>query len=129
MLAFSVRPPLSYQEQGRPNSELIDIYMKECKKGSTLKKVSDGVYVSLVEVSLGDYMQARQAYCSSYHKAPCIKCSKMLHVADLVVTEGYVSLPHAFSIVSPEVKYTGEKARRKLLQMQSSLWQIVYHLT
>ena len=106
-----------YREQGRPSSELIDFYVTKCKRGFKVQKVSDGVYVSVVEVSLSDYMQARQAYCSGYHKAPCVKCSSMLHVATLVLTEGYVSLPHAFSIVSPEVKYTCEKARRKLLKM------------
>lgn len=38
----------------------------------------------------------------------------MLRVAQLVHTEGYCSWPHAFSIVSPGVKYMAEKARRHL---------------
>ena len=41
----------------------------------------------------------------------------MLRVAALVLSEGYLSLPYAFSIVSPNVKYTVDKARQKLLQM------------
>lgn len=38
-------------------------------------------------------------------------------VAKSVLSEGYVPLDHAFSIVSPNVKYTAEKARRMLLHM------------
>lgn len=41
----------------------------------------------------------------------------MLAVAELVLAEGYVPLSRAFSIVSPNTKYTAEKARRRLLQM------------
>ena len=39
------------------------------------------------------------------HKPPCIKCERMLCVVQLVHTEGYCCLPHAFSIVSPVTTY------------------------
>ena len=78
--------------------------------------MSDGVHVSLIELSLSDYIRARRAYCTHRHRSPCIKCESMLQVAVLVLSEGYCSLPHAFYIVSPDVKYTAERARRKLLQ-------------
>lgn len=99
---------------------LVDVYIKETKKALCdyqLQKVSDSVCVSLVELSLSDYIKARRAHCSHHHRSPCIKCERMLQVAQLVLSEGYCSLPHAFNIVSPEVKYTAERARRKLLQM------------
>ena len=99
---------------------LVDVYIKETKKvlcDYQLQKVSDSVCVSLVELSLSDYIKARRAHCSHHHRSPCIKCERMLQVAQLVLSEGYCSLPHAFNIVSPEVKYTAERARRKLLQM------------
>ena len=51
------------------------------------------------------------------YKSPCIQCEAMLHVATLVLSKGYLSLPCAFSIISPGVKYTAEKAQWKLLQM------------
>ena len=41
----------------------------------------------------------------------------MLRVAQIVHTAGYCSLPHAFQIVSPGVKYMVQKARRLLLHM------------
>jgi len=89
---------------GGAESELVDLYTKACKKGCSYHKVSDSVYVSPVELSLSDYIKGRQLYCSDSHKHPCIKCERMLHVAQLVHTEGYCSLSHAFSIVSPGVK-------------------------
>ena len=75
------------------------------------------MHISLVELSLCDYITARQAYCSNHHNSPCSKCESMLHVAQVVLTEGYYSLSQAFNVVSPGVKYMAEKARRKLLQM------------
>ncbi len=76
------------------------------------------MHVSLVEdLSLSDYVRAREAHCSRFHRSPCVNCERMLRVAQLVLTEGYCSLYPAFSIVSPGVKYTAETARRKLLQM------------
>ena len=39
------------------------------------------------------------------HKPPCIKCERMLCVVQLVHTEEYCCLPHAFSIVSPVTTY------------------------
>ena len=62
-------------------------------------------------------MKARHSYCFSYHKSPCIKCEKFLLVAKSVLSEGYLSLRYAFSIISPNVKYSAEKAQRMLLQM------------
>ena len=48
---------------------------------------------------------------------PCKKCNGMLTVAQIVLDNGYCMLSEAFKTVSPEVKYTAEHARRKLLQM------------
>ena len=86
-------------------------------------KVSNSVYVSDVELSLSDYIKGRQLYFSERHKTPCIKCESMHCVTQVVHTAGYCSLPHAFKIASPGVKYMAEKARRLLLQMTLvSIW-------
>lgn len=83
-----------------------------------MAKVSESVYISLFEgLSLTEYITVRKAYWSCNHKSPCTLREKLLLVASTVVKEGYVSLPQAFSIVSPNVRYTAEKARKKLLQM------------
>ena len=97
----------------KPGSEsgLLALY----SKGSEYHKVSDSICVSDVQLSLSDYIKGRQLYCSERHKTPCTKCESMLRVAQIVHTAGYCSLPHAFKIVSPGVKY--KKARRLLLQM------------
>ena len=99
----------------KPGSEsgLLALY----SKGSEYHKVSDSICVSDVQLSLSDYIKGRQLYCSEHHKTPCTKCESMLRVAQIVHTAGYCSLPHAFKIVSPGVKYMAEKARRLLLQM------------
>ena len=93
------------------------MYTKNCRSVGGVQRVSDSVYVSSVKISLGEYVQARQAYCCAFHKAPCSTCSSMLSVAERILNEGYLPLVDAFSIVSPNTKYTAEKARRNLLQM------------
>ena len=100
--------------RGRPESELLALYSK---RTCQYHKVSDSIYVSDVELLLSDYIKGRQLYCSERHKTPRFKCESMLRVAQVVHTAGYCSLPHAFKIVSPGVKYMAEKARRLLLQM------------
>ena len=114
-ITCSVRPPRSSLELGGgAESELLALYSK---RTCQYHKVSDSVYVSDVELSLSDYIKGRQLHCSECHKTPCIKCESMLRVAQVVRTAGYCSLPHAFKIISPGVKYMAEKARRLLLQM------------
>ncbi len=116
-----IGPPQSNPCLGRPDSKLVELYTTCCQKAlcnSKLQKVSDSVHVSLVEgLSLSEYVRAREAHCAQFHKSPCAKCGSVIRVAQLVLTEGYCSLPLAFSIVSPGVKYSAETARRKLLQM------------
>lgn len=69
------------------------------------------------DIPLTEYVKARQLFCSSHHRAPCCMCKNMLQVAVTVLEQGYILLPCAFRIVSSEVSYTAERARRKLLQM------------
>ena len=116
-----MRPLQSEQVLGRPVEELVDVYLKQCKKclcDNKLQRVFESVHISLVEgLSLSEYVVARQYYCSRNHKTPCTTCERMLNVAQVVLSEGYCSLSKAFGVVSQEVTYSAEKARRKLLQM------------
>ena len=104
---------------GRPKSELIPIYLAESKKRPFIQRVSDGIYVSLISgLSLNDYIAARTEYCLHTHTPqPCTDCTKMLNVAKSILQGGYCTLKDAFQMISSEVKYTAERARRKLLQM------------
>ena len=101
----------------RPIAELVDIYSSNLKRKLSDPIVLDGVYVSCFNgLSLKDYICVRRIYCLTYHAA-CTVCNSMITVAQSVLEDGYCLLSNAFSIVSPGVKYSAEKARRKLLQM------------
>ena len=102
---------------GRPDNELLDIYSTELRKACLVKKLMDGVYLSCSQLSLHEYIRACRTYCSARHQSHCIVCPRMLTVAELVKTEGYIQLSRAFNIVSPNIKYTAEKARRRLLKI------------
>lgn len=117
--AFSVKPGT-----GGPENELLSFYSK---RTCQYHKVSDSVYVPDVELSLGDYIKGRQLYCSERHKTPCITCENMHHVAQVVHTTGYCSLPHAFKVVSAGVKYMAEKARRLLLKCHQFQFALAIH--
>ena len=76
------------------------------------------MYLSTVsELTLEQYLRARRQHCFNNHKQVCINCTGMLQVANTVLNQGYCSLPCAFKIVSPDVAYNAERARRKLLHM------------
>ena len=72
------------------------------------------MFYSVAEVSLFEYLTARRAHCAVRYTNPCSKCLGMLKVGNIVLEQG---LPDAFQLASPTVKYTAERARRKLLQL------------
>ena len=116
-----MEPPQLNVELGGRINELINLYTQQSKKqlcDNSVQKVSDTVYVSLVEhLSLSDYIIARRAFCDLMHTAPCTTCEQMLMVAQIVSNDRYCSLCRAYSIVSPDTEYHSFNARRKLLQM------------
>ena len=110
---FLLMPSQSQQGLGGHNDKLAN----DSCTDMLMHKVCDGVYISLNKMSLPHYIKSRQEYCHRYHKIPCITCQKFISVALLILKDGLCLLPDAFNIVSPDIKYTTEKARRKLLQM------------
>ena len=73
----------------------------------------EGVHISSVSgLMLSEYAAALTAHCSSSHVNPCTGCLKLI---EIVYEQGYCMLPEAYKWVSWEVKYTAERARRKLL--------------
>ena len=68
-------------------------------------------------MSLVEYIQARQRFCSDSHVQPCSPCTRMLEVAGTIRKVGYYRLSNTFRHVSPGVTYSAEHARKKLLQM------------
>lgn len=82
------------------------------------QKVCDTVYVSLFSgLSLSEYTEALMTHCSYVHSKPCHKCERLLHVAGIVLEQGYCSLSKAFSVAAPGIKYNVSRARSLLLQM------------
>ena len=73
---------------GRPVADLITLYNQEVRRLANepcSKQVSDGVYVSnFSQMSLAEYVQARQRFCSNTHAQPCSPCARMLGVARTV---------------------------------------------
>ncbi len=102
-------------------SELGRLYQDVLKKQSqctVFNRVSENVYLSTVsELTLEQYVHARREHCLNTHKQLCINCAGMLQVARTVLNYGYCTLPDAFTVVSPNVTYNAERARRKLLHM------------
>ena len=81
-------------------------------------RVSENVYLSTVsELTLEQYIHARREHCLHNHNQLCINCTGMLQVAMKVLNHGYCTLPDAFKVVSPNIAYNAERARRKLLHM------------
>ena len=115
-----MRPPQTVG-LGRPKTELLQIYLEQRKKqlcDPSRQQLCDTVHVSFVcGLTLAEYIAARSEHCLHTHSQPCSGCSRMLQVASIVYKEGYCTLSEAFSIVSPDVKYTAQHARSKLLQM------------
>ena len=63
---------------------------------------------------LEQYVRARREHCLNNHTQLCTNCAGMLQVAKTVLDSGFCTLPDAFKIVSPNVTYNAERARRKL---------------
>ena len=100
-----------------PSSELVDKYINECRRRSDIRKVSDGVYISHIDMSLSDYMQAQKLVCSIRHISKQCHCAHMQQVGGIILNEGFIHLRQAFNMVSSDVSYTAECARRELLQI------------
>ena len=115
-----MRPPQTIS-LGRPKAELVQVYLEQQKQrlcNPCKQQLCDTVHVSLLSgLTLTEYITARSEHCSNAHAQPCIGCSTMLQVADAILKEGYCALSQAYSIVSPDVEYTAQHARRKFLQM------------
>ena len=80
--------------------------------------VSENVYLSTVlELTLEQYVRTRREHCLHNHTQLCTNCAGMLQVAMTVLDSGFCTLPDAFKVVSPNVAYNAERARKKLLHM------------
>ena len=86
--------------------------LSQCKK-------DDGVYQSLIdELSLNDFIEARQEYCTSKHNVEnCSKCIGLLGSARDVLELGIVELSILFKKHFPDINYVASKAVRRLMQL------------
>ena len=101
--------------------KLISIYDEECKKklcDSPTQYQSDRVYVTLFrQLLLREYIYIRSLKCKTKHKQPCLLCSGLLRVAEVVDKEGFIQLSEAFKLAFPSQAYRTNSARERFLQM------------
>ena len=105
--------------RGVEGVKTFQVFERERKKNlSIAEKIKEDLYVSrFTGLPLQQYVEVFSLFCKIKHLKPCTNCDLLLKVAEHIITEGYISLKHAFEISSPGVTYTSSHARRKLLQM------------
>ena len=100
---------------GRPISELLRIYNQYINLPlSNYEQLSENISLSrLNQLTLEEYCQVREAYCSFNHSC-CSECPLMLKAAAIVLKAGICTLQ---SETFPRVTYHAGNAKRRLLQM------------
>ena len=80
--------------------------------------VTDGVYVSKMDISLEQFCEASEVKClhgrSSQH---CSECASLVAAAEILQRERVCPLSHVFRAVFPELTYTSDRAKQKLLKI------------
>ena len=89
---------------------------------SSLSEVSavNGCYTSKInDLSLNDFVVARQEYCNMYHFQGCTECPKLISAAKCIISEKVVKLQSVFveSFLNKGSKYKTDKAVKRLLQL------------
>ena len=69
-------------------------------------------------------MYIRSLKCKSKHKQPCLLCSGLLKVAEVVNKDGFVKLSDAFALACPTQTYRTNTARERFLQMPLACIQV-----
>lgn len=102
---------------GRLSHDLVSVYKEQSKHNLSYSVINDGIYSTAFRgLTLTEYIEARRSYCLFYHNR-CTKCSKLLQIAETVLTIGFITLKQAFTTAFPTVTYTQFNAKRLLLQM------------
>ena len=98
---------------------IIKIYVEQTHRSlSNYLKVSDSVCTSIYQgLSLSEYISARTQHCQITHPLPCDECTSTLSVIQRIEQHGWEKLGEAFKNAFPNVSYTPQYARRRLLQM------------
>ena len=110
-----MRPPCSSVFTGRPITELLHIYRNALPNH---RLVSDGVYVSNLDLTLEEFCKACKAHCLERHdQTKCKKCTHMIAAAEVVERERICTLSSLFKEAFPGVSYTSDSARKCLLQI------------
>lgn len=95
-------------------------YLKHCKRRlSDLKDYKkSGYYQSLIDdLSLEDFICARQRYCRETHANDCQECCSLIGVARSILEDGIVELSCVFRKYFPQVNYQSSKATRRVMQL------------
>ncbi len=89
---------------------------------SSLSDVSavNGCYTSKInDLSLNDFVAARQEYCKMYHFQGCTECPKLISAAKCIICEKVIKLQSVFvkSFLNKGSKYKTDKAVKRLFQL------------
>lgn len=89
---------------------------------SALSDVSavNGCYISKIkDLSLRDFVVARQEYCHQYHFQGCTECLKLISAAKCLISEKVVKVQSIFveHFLKKGSKYKTDKAVKRLLQL------------
>ena len=90
----------------RPLEGLVTIYGNESRKTLANYESKDNVSFSIFKgLTLQEYVKARSAYCSRYHKTPTsCKCVGLVNVARKITELGVVRLKEAYCCVAQHVQ-------------------------
>ena len=90
----------------------------------------NGVYCSqITDLSLNEFMIARNSHCEKNHLGSCSECSKLISAAKQVNDNGIVPLKTLFTshFLSPNAKYKSDKAIRRIIQLPVVIFPLQIH--
>ena len=98
-------------------SELVETLARQESRKLSETKILNAVRISCMEeLTLLDYVVAKEIQCQKYHNNCTLHCSSFVNVGITVLEQQFVSLPYLWNKYF-STTYDCEKAQRKLLQM------------
>ena len=102
---------------GIDTSKLIEIFARQECRTLSETKMHNGIRISFIEeLTLSDYVIAKELQCKQLHTNCTQHCSCFVNAGKIVLEEKFVSLPYLWNKCFGKT-YDCEKAQRKLLRM------------
>ena len=90
----------------------------------------NGFYVSKIsDLSLKEFVLARQEYCHQYHLKGCTECMRLISAAKCILTENVVKLQSVYvdHFLNKGSRYKSEKAVKRLMQLPVVVFPVKQH--